>query len=465
MDSFHEDSSWNEPAFTTVNKSSRKNAKKNEAAAGNSTQGASATLTKREEGWKEVVRKSKKVLVPSNAISRVIGRGGCNINTIREVSGAHIEVEKQKGQGDRMVIIRGSADATRHAHTLITVLSKETEKELAEIIRELGLDSCCPTAASTITSATTNTVTEEEKPAITSLVVPEITEHSFKDQTLSSMANQVLNATANSARSLKTKSVSSGVKPSTNQTNSNINPTLVFTSSSLSRSSKSQSSIASLDTINWTNSYGKAASQTATPSTIAPYTKAINSKTRNFSATTTVASSTVSSDAENETTSPAAMLSNVAPECVDHMVHRDSSQRNTPTMQAPRLSLHSLQQPQPQQLPQSKFNSTNVHLVDTLSFDSTNQVIFFNFCFSFESIANILFDDRFPLKAMWPIQFFQHNLWQAIFLAHLLQMLTRQWSLRRQTCRRVPRVHQTILLLWIQSIGPTRMEKQLLKQP
>ncbi|XP_076317698.1 uncharacterized protein LOC143229360 isoform X2 [Tachypleus tridentatus] len=61
---------------------------------------------RREEGWKEVVRRSKKISVPSSAISRVIGKGGCNINTICEVSGAHIEVEKQKGQGDRTLIIR-----------------------------------------------------------------------------------------------------------------------------------------------------------------------------------------------------------------------------------------------------------------------------------------------------------------------------------------------------------------------
>jgi hypothetical protein len=38
-------------------------------------------------GWKEVVRKSKKVSVPSNAISRVIGRGGSNINAIRYMDG------------------------------------------------------------------------------------------------------------------------------------------------------------------------------------------------------------------------------------------------------------------------------------------------------------------------------------------------------------------------------------------
>ena len=61
---------------------------------------------KKEEGWKEVVRKSKKVSVPSNAISRVIGRGGCNINAIRGVSGAHIEVDKPKGQGDRNITIK-----------------------------------------------------------------------------------------------------------------------------------------------------------------------------------------------------------------------------------------------------------------------------------------------------------------------------------------------------------------------
>ena len=40
-------------------------------------------LTREDAGWKEVVRKSKKVIVPANAISRVIGRGGCNINAIR----------------------------------------------------------------------------------------------------------------------------------------------------------------------------------------------------------------------------------------------------------------------------------------------------------------------------------------------------------------------------------------------
>lgn len=94
---------------------------------------------KREEGWKEIVRKSKKVIVPASAISRVIGRGGCNINTVREVSCAHIEVEKQKGQADRGVIIKGTAEATRIAQQLIYALINESNKDLNEVIKKLGL--------------------------------------------------------------------------------------------------------------------------------------------------------------------------------------------------------------------------------------------------------------------------------------------------------------------------------------
>lgn len=44
--------------------------------------------------------------VPSSAISRVIGRGDCNINLIREVSGAIIVVEKQRGSGERVITIK-----------------------------------------------------------------------------------------------------------------------------------------------------------------------------------------------------------------------------------------------------------------------------------------------------------------------------------------------------------------------
>merc|ERR1711884_925584 len=89
-------------------------------------------------GWKEVVRKSKKVIVPANAISRVIGRGGCNINAIREMSGAHIEVEKLQGkasqQTERTILIKGSAEATRQANTWIQQIIASPDKDMTDIL-------------------------------------------------------------------------------------------------------------------------------------------------------------------------------------------------------------------------------------------------------------------------------------------------------------------------------------------
>lgn len=108
---------------------------------------------KKEDGWKEVIRKSKKVSVPSNAISRVIGRSGCNINAIREVSGAHIEVDKAKGQGDRNITIKGSADATRQAHSLIMALIKDPDKEIEQIIPKQQLLKPKPAATNTLSAS------------------------------------------------------------------------------------------------------------------------------------------------------------------------------------------------------------------------------------------------------------------------------------------------------------------------
>ncbi|XP_033643957.1 ankyrin repeat domain-containing protein 17-like isoform X1 [Asterias rubens] len=95
---------------------------------------------KRDEGWKEVVRRSfssfrsKKVNVPASAISRLIGRGGCNINAIREVTGAHIDVDRQNKGGERTINIKGSADATRQAHQLIAALIKDPDRDIADIL-------------------------------------------------------------------------------------------------------------------------------------------------------------------------------------------------------------------------------------------------------------------------------------------------------------------------------------------
>lgn len=102
---------------------------------------------RREEGWKEVVRKSsvqtisavepgcKKVCVASHAISRVIGRAGTNINAIRSATGAHIEVDKQtKGQGERIITIKGSAEATKQAGILIAAMIRDPEADIVQLL-------------------------------------------------------------------------------------------------------------------------------------------------------------------------------------------------------------------------------------------------------------------------------------------------------------------------------------------
>ncbi|KAG2455695.1 ankyrin repeat and KH domain-containing protein 1 isoform X8 [Polypterus senegalus] len=90
---------------------------------------------KREEGWKEVVRRSKKLSVPASVVSRIMGRGGCNITAIQDVTGAHIDVDKQKDKnGERMITIRGGTESTRHAVQLINALIQDPLKELEDLI-------------------------------------------------------------------------------------------------------------------------------------------------------------------------------------------------------------------------------------------------------------------------------------------------------------------------------------------
>ncbi|KAL2077246.1 hypothetical protein ACEWY4_026750 [Coilia grayii] len=99
---------------------------------------------KREDGWKEVVRsrpmrflscRSKRLSVPASVVSRIMGRGGCNITAIQDVTGAHIDVDKQKDKnGERMITIRGGTESTRHAIQLINALIQDPAKELEDLI-------------------------------------------------------------------------------------------------------------------------------------------------------------------------------------------------------------------------------------------------------------------------------------------------------------------------------------------
>ncbi|CAH2085273.1 unnamed protein product [Euphydryas editha] len=114
---------------------------------------------RREDGWKEVVRKSsvqalstlepgcKKVSVAAHAISRVIGRAGSNINAIRSATGAHIEVDKQvKGQGERIITIKGSSEATKQAAQLIAAMIRDPEADIAQLLPRAKLPAAPPAA-------------------------------------------------------------------------------------------------------------------------------------------------------------------------------------------------------------------------------------------------------------------------------------------------------------------------------
>ena len=90
---------------------------------------------RKEEGWKEVVKKSKKITIQSDAVSRVIGRAGYNINAVREASKAHIELDKNARPGlNATITIRGSADATKLANKYITALVNDAHATIADIL-------------------------------------------------------------------------------------------------------------------------------------------------------------------------------------------------------------------------------------------------------------------------------------------------------------------------------------------
>lgn len=102
----------------------------------------------------------KKVQVPVNAISRVIGRAGSNINAIRATTGAHIEVEKQgKNQSERSITIKGLTEATKQAHMLILALIKDPDVDILQMLPRINTTikaNVVPPAVTTPPSSVTN---------------------------------------------------------------------------------------------------------------------------------------------------------------------------------------------------------------------------------------------------------------------------------------------------------------------
>ncbi|ESW30764.1 hypothetical protein PHAVU_002G180500 [Phaseolus vulgaris] len=60
------------------------------------------------------------MLIPANAVGKVLGKGGANIANIRKISGATVEISDSKyGRGDRIALISGTPEQKRAAENLI----------------------------------------------------------------------------------------------------------------------------------------------------------------------------------------------------------------------------------------------------------------------------------------------------------------------------------------------------------
>ncbi|XP_031407229.1 KH domain-containing protein At4g18375-like isoform X2 [Punica granatum] len=67
------------------------------------------------------------ILVPANAVGKVIGKGGANIANIRKISGAMIEISDPKSsRGDRIAHIAGTPEQNRTAENLIQAFIMST---------------------------------------------------------------------------------------------------------------------------------------------------------------------------------------------------------------------------------------------------------------------------------------------------------------------------------------------------
>lgn len=63
---------------------------------------------------------SLEILIPSSAVTKVLGRNGANLSNIRQISGALIEISEPKSsRGDYVAYISGTTEQKRSAENLI----------------------------------------------------------------------------------------------------------------------------------------------------------------------------------------------------------------------------------------------------------------------------------------------------------------------------------------------------------
>ncbi|KAL9270083.1 KH domain-containing protein [Drosera capensis] len=67
------------------------------------------------------------VMIPANAITKVLGKGGGNLENLCQLSGAMIDISETKNsRGDRVAYISGTSEQKRTAQNLIQAFIMET---------------------------------------------------------------------------------------------------------------------------------------------------------------------------------------------------------------------------------------------------------------------------------------------------------------------------------------------------
>lgn len=75
-------------------------------------------------------------MVPTRAIARILGKGGANINDIKDRTGTHIDVEKSF-ETEATVTVRGAKQDIEEAKTLILeIASSVPEEAIVDMIIE-----------------------------------------------------------------------------------------------------------------------------------------------------------------------------------------------------------------------------------------------------------------------------------------------------------------------------------------
>lgn len=81
---------------------------------------------------------SWKLTIPAYAASRVIGKGGSNVNAVREATGAIIEINKiqeSNKQAERTVLAKGTPEMVRYAMNIINYMIYDADVLVTDAIR------------------------------------------------------------------------------------------------------------------------------------------------------------------------------------------------------------------------------------------------------------------------------------------------------------------------------------------